>query len=158
VIDAGALEAFSTQPGFDGRPGDVLTPHEGELERLLPRDGRTRPEWATAAAKTFRATVLLKGARSVVAGAEDDDVWFNTTGNSGMATGGMGDVLTGVIAALMGAGIKGRQAAGLGAWLCGCAADIAITQGDPSKESLTARDVINFLGKAFLRLHKATSD
>ncbi len=157
VIDAGGLEALGMQPGFACRGEDVLTPHEGELARLLPRDCRTRWQWATDAAKMSGGTVLLKGARSIVASAEDDDVWFNTTGNSGMATGGMGDVLTGVIAALMGAGMTGRKAAGLGAWLCGCAADIAITHGNQTKESLTASDVIAFLGKAFMRLREPVS-
>ncbi len=157
VVDAGALAALGMGGDFAFTADDVLTPHEGELARLLPRNDRTRAEWAKAAAQKLGATVLLKGARSVIASAEDDELWINTTGNSGMATGGMGDVLAGVLAALMGAGVKGRHAAAVAAWLCGCAADLAVTQGEQTKESLVASDVLAYLGRAFRRLHLADS-
>jgi NAD(P)H-hydrate epimerase len=96
-------------------------------------------------------TLLLKGARTIV-GHRGKPLSFNTTGNPGMATGGMGDVLTGVCAGLMGQGLSPYDAARLGAWLCGRAAERAIFQGSASEESLLPSDVLANLGAAFNEL------
>jgi len=96
-------------------------------------------------------TLLLKGARTIVAERGTPAI-FNSTGNPGMGSGGMGDVLTGVCAALIGSGHSCRDAAMLGAWLCGRAAEIAIFNGTGSQESLTATSVISHLGAACFSL------
>jgi NAD(P)H-hydrate epimerase len=130
VIDADGLNALSPTV-IGGRDGDgplVLTPHPGEMARLTgrstaevlaDRDGAAR-ELAAAA----RATVLLKGAGSVVAD-RAGELHVNPTGNSGLASGGTGDVLTGVIAALLARGMAEAEAATLGAYLHGFAGDLA---------------------------------
>ena len=92
-------------------------------------------------------TLLLKGSRTIIAQGNHPAV-FNSTGNPGMGSGGMGDVLTGVCAALIGGGHSPRHAAILGAWLCGRAAEIAIFNGGDSQESLSATSVITHLGAA----------
>jgi NAD(P)H-hydrate epimerase len=92
-------------------------------------------------------TLLLKGSRTIIAEKGNSPV-FNSTGNPGMGSGGMGDVLTGVCAALIGSGHSCREAAMLGAWLCGRAAEIAIFNGTDSQESLSATSVIAQLGAA----------
>ena len=113
------------------------------------------PKWRSEIAEKFtapnRVTLLLKGSRTVVAEA-GHPLSYNTTGNPGMATGGMGDVLTGVCAALLGAKLAPRDAARLGAWLCGRAAEIAICNGQASEESLLPTDVLDHLGAAFREL------
>ena len=97
------------------------------------------------------ATLLLKGARSLV-GRQGEALSFNGTGSPGMATGGMGDVLTGVIAALMGQGLRGYDAARLGAWWCGRAAEIAVEQGNEVEETLTPTRLQDYLGSALREL------
>jgi NAD(P)H-hydrate epimerase len=96
----------------------------------------------------FSVTLLLKGARTLI-GARGKPLSYNTTGTPGMASGGMGDVLTGVLAALAGQGLEPYDAARLGAWLCGHAAEIAITRDNEAEESLSATRVIAHLGAAF---------
>jgi len=93
----------------------------------------------------------LKGSRTIVA-ERDRPLSYNTTGNPGMATGGMGDILTGVCAGLAGQGLSLYDAARLGAWLCGRAAEIAIFGGSQSEQSLLPRDVLDHLGTAFNEL------
>ena len=103
-------------------------------------------------------TLLLKGARTLVAqrdgGASDPRLSFNTTGNPGMATGGMGDVLTGVCAALAGQGLSLFDAARVGAWVCGRAAELAVFHWGHSEESLCATDLPDFFGPAFRELRQ----
>ena len=96
----------------------------------------------------FPFTLLLKGARTIV-GQSSLPLSYNSTGTPGMASGGMGDVLTGVLAALAGQGLGLYDSARLGAWLCGRAAECAITHGGESEESLSATHVIANLGAAF---------
>ena len=150
VIDADALNAIAGNLELlkDAAGVRILTPHPGEMERLFPRENRTRREWARAfAASHPNVVILLKGARTIIT-MGDGPIYFNTTGSPGMATGGMGDVLTGVITALCARGIDPLHAAALGAWLCGRAAESALCQGE-SEESLAASDVISHLGSAF---------
>ena len=153
VVDADALNAVSTEVSTlsKGAGPRLLTPHPGEMERLFPQAGRSRRDWATEFVDRYPVTLLLKGARTVIARSDQPPV-FNTTGNPGMGSGGMGDVLTGVCAALIGAGRSPREAAMIGAWICGRAAEIAIFHGNDSQESLSATSVIGHLGSAFSSL------
>ena len=150
VVDADALNAVSTDVSIFAHCAGprLLTPHPGEMERLEARAGRSRREWASQFAERYPVTLLLKGARTIIA-QHDTPLVFNSTGNPGMGSGGMGDVLTGVCAALIGSGHSPRDSAMLGVWLCGCAAEIAISHGKESQESLSAMSVISHLGPAF---------
>lgn len=149
VVDADALNALATDLSIlNSCAGPrLLTPHPGEMERLFSQKGRTRREWAEQFVSNYPVTLLLKGARTVITEKDKPSV-FNTTGNPGMGSGGMGDVLTGVCAALIGGGHTPREAALLGAWLCGRAAEIAIFNGKESQESLAASAVIENFGAA----------
>lgn len=153
VVDADALNALSMETSILSKCAGhrLLTPHPGEMERLTPQSGRNRRDWATGFVHAYPVTLLLKGARTIIAQADHPPV-FNGTGNPGMGSGGMGDVLTGVCAALIGGGDSPRNAAILGAWLCGRAAEIAIFNGSDSQESLAASSVIASLGAAFRSL------
>lgn len=100
----------------------ILTPHVGEFRRMYPQAGEDRRTDAYAFAKEYGCILLLKGHRTLIT---DGNVCYeNTTGNPGMATGGSGDVLSGMIAGLLGQGIEPLMAAALGAWLHGRAGDI----------------------------------
>ena len=112
-----------------------------------------RAETARKFCEEHAVTLLLKGSRTIVAEA-GHSLSYNTTGNPGMATGGMGDVLTGVCAGLLGQKLSPNDAGRLGAWLCGRAAELAIFHGDASEESLLPSDLLNHLGEAFLRLRE----
>jgi len=155
VIDADALNAVSRDVSLLSRCAGprLLTPHPGEMERIDPQQSRTRRLWAEDFVSTYPVTLLLKGARTIVA-EKGNPVAFNSTGNPGMGSGGMGDVLTGVTAALIGSGKSPRESAILGAWLCGRAAEIAIFNDFDSQESLSATSVIDHLGAAFASLRK----
>ena len=155
VVDADALNAVSRDITLLGRCAGprILTPHPGEMERLHPRGERTRRLWAEEFVDRYPVTLLLKGARTIIA-EHGHPVSFNGTGNPGMASGGMGDVLTGVCGALTGAGHSCRDASTLGAWLCGRAAEIAIFHGAESQESLRASSLMANLGKAFSSLRR----
>ena len=149
VVDADALNALSLEISILSKCAGhrLLTPHPGEMERLHPQAGRTRREWAASLVQEYPVTLLLKGARTIIVQGDHPPV-FNSTGNPGMGSGGMGDVLTGVCAALIGGGHSPRNAAVLGAWICGRAAEIAIFNGGDSQESLSATSVITHLGAA----------
>jgi NAD(P)H-hydrate epimerase len=153
VVDADALNAVSTDISILSHcvGPRLLTPHPGEMERLVAQGGRSRREWASAFVELYPVTLLLKGARTIIA-QHDAPLVFNSTGNPGMGSGGMGDVLTGVCAALIGSNQSPRDAAMLGAWLCGRAAESAIFNGSDSQESLSATSVIDHLGAAFKSL------
>jgi len=129
----------------------LLTPHPGEMQRLMAgRKITDRASDATAFVQEHPVTLLLKGARTVIA-QRDQRLRYNTTGNPGMATGGVGDVLTGLCTALLGQGADTYLAASMGAWLSGRAAEISLTGGS-SPESLTPTDVLASLGAAFASL------
>lgn len=152
VIDADALTivAHAGLKHLDAVKGPrLLTPHPGEMQRLLAgKPVKDRSEAAKDFSEKHPVTLLLKGARTVIA-EKGRALRYNTTGNPGMATGGMGDVLTGVCAALLGQGADTYLAASIGAWVCGRAAELAITLGEASIESLTPTDVLQNLGGAF---------
>jgi hydroxyethylthiazole kinase-like uncharacterized protein yjeF len=150
VVDADALNALSREVTLLERCAGprLLTPHPGEMERLDPQRGRSRRLWAEEFVARYPVTLLLKGARTIIAEKQHPSA-FNTTGNPGMGSGGMGDVLTGVCAALIGAGKTPREAALLGTWICGRAAESALVNAVASQESLSATMLIAHLGTAF---------
>jgi len=154
VVDADALTILASRiETLDHCLGPrLLTPHPGEMARLEHASTmRSRRGAVEAFTGRFPSTLLLKGARTLV-GERGFPLSYNTTGHPGMATGGMGDVLTGVSAALAGQGLRLYDAARLGAWLCGRAAELAISGGAQSGESLSATHVIAQLGAAFKNL------
>ncbi|MBU3664790.1 MAG: NAD(P)H-hydrate dehydratase [Chthoniobacterales bacterium] len=152
VIDADALTiiAHAGLKHLDSVKGPrLLTPHPGEMQRLLAgKQIGDRAKTAEEFAARHPVTLLLKGSRTVIA-EKGRALRYNTTGNPGMATGGMGDVLTGICAALLGQGADTYWAASIGAWVSGRAAEIAVTRGGASVESLTPTDVLSHLGRAF---------
>jgi NAD(P)H-hydrate epimerase len=113
-----------------------LDPESKDLSRLAT---------ATRFTEQHPVTLLLKGSRTIIA-ERGKPASYNTTGDPGMATGGMGDVLTGVCAALAGAGLPLYDAARVGAWLCGRAAELALSEGGESQESLSPVHVLHHLG------------
>jgi NAD(P)H-hydrate epimerase len=156
VIDADALTMLSAnKPLLDVFAGPrLLTPHPGEMNRLFEMRDFTRRQVVEKFTVRFPVTLLLKGARTLV-GEKGRPFSYNTTGSPGMATGGMGDVLTGVCVALIAQGLACYDAARLGAWVCGRAAEIAIHNGAQSEESLAATDVLKNLGAAFKQMRGA---
>jgi len=151
LIDADGLNRLAAAERLDLlRPQHLITPHPGEFARLAP-DLAELPRLAAAARFVERhpATLLLKGARSVIA-APGVPPRVNPTGHAGMASGGQGDVLAGICGALLAADIEPADAASLGAWLAGRAAERALTHGGDSEQSCTASETIAHLGGAFL--------
>lgn len=155
VIDADGLTSLTDDLGQlkRTRAATILTPHPGEMARLLRTDVRSVQGNRVAVARAFacehQCVVVLKGARSVIA-ATDGRVWVNPTGNAGMASGGMGDVLAGLVGGLLAQGLAPAQAARLGAYLHGEVADaIAASQG---QLGMRATDVAEGLPMGFARL------
>jgi len=154
VIDADGLNNLSGITDWPGRVKAklVLTPHPGEMKRLwdgvfrkqMPAE---RQEQAGELAEQTRTVVVLKGAGTVVT--DGHEVYVNKTGNPGMATAGSGDVLTGVITALIGQGMSNLDAAVLGVYIHGLAGDIAAEK--TGQVSLIASDIIESLSEAFLK-------
>ncbi|MDQ6765390.1 MAG: NAD(P)H-hydrate dehydratase, partial [Verrucomicrobiota bacterium] len=156
VIDADGLNILSQQMSTleKSTAPRLLTPHPGEMKRLFPSQEGSRAEIAARFSAKYPTTLLLKGSRTIVA-ERGRSLSYNTTGNPGMATGGMGDVLTGVCAALMAQKLSAYDAARVAAWVCGRAAEIAIFQGNASEQSLLPTDVVQNLGRAFIDLQTA---
>jgi len=148
VVDADALNALSRNLSLlDRLPSHrLLTPHPGELARLTERRGG-RVELTRELADTWGVTLLHKGARTAIA-SPDRPVELNTTGHPGMASGGMGDVLTGVCAGLAGQGLALHDAACVGSWLVGRAAELARDRGPVAAESVSAPRAAEQLGAA----------
>jgi NAD(P)H-hydrate epimerase len=155
VVDADALNAISSNVSVLKNCGGLrlLTPHPGEMKRLAGDKKISRAELARQFTNEFPVTLLLKGSRPLVA-ANGRSISYNTTGNPGMATGGMGDILTGVCAALLAQKLSPFDAGRIGAWVCGRAAEIAIFNNGASEQSLVPRDVLTNLGRAFHDLHR----
>jgi len=158
VIDASGLNAFAGRAGELNPRGlpRVITPHPGELARLLETDARSinadRIAAARQAAKATRCVVVLKGHQSLVA-EPDGHVYVNPTGNAGMASGGMGDVLAGMIAALLARDTAPLDAACAGAYLHGLAGDLlAEEMGDTG---LTAMDLAERIPAAVQRVRRS---
>ena len=153
MTDADALNAISTDPAAlkNNLGPRLLTPHPLEMERLFPQQSRTRRQWVDDFVAEYPVTLLLKGARTLI-GESGSPPAYNSTGHPGMASGGMGDVLTGVTAALLAQGKTPLPSAKLAAWICGHAAELALRDNSASQESLTASDIITHLGPAFTDL------
>jgi NAD(P)H-hydrate epimerase len=153
VLDADGLFALSPfAPEFRRSAPFVLTPHPGEFARLTGTDAPVtdadRAHQALDFARRFGVVLLLKGSGTVVT--DGARLYTNTTGNPGMATGGSGDVLTGVIAALLGQGLSAFDAAVLGAWVHGRAGDLgAAVLG---QTALNSPDLLDYLPAAFREL------
>ena len=150
LLDADALTLLGRGelPPLPGRDAGrhLLTPHPGELERILTGDpvpGHA-PAAARAAAVRWQAVVLLKGAPSVVATPAGDPLWISASGGSAFARGGMGDVLTGVAGALLARGMAAREAAAMALHLTGRAADHALEAGCAS-DALLPSDLVDGL-------------
>ncbi len=156
VIDADGLNAFAGAPGdLQGRDGldVIITPHPGEMARLSGRSTEDVQADRLEVARTFASDhhlhVVLKGHRTLVASPEGS-VAINLTGNPGMATGGTGDVLTGVIAGWFAQMLDAEGACRLGVYLHGHAGDLA--EADEGETALTASDLLHHLGDAALEL------
>jgi len=151
VIDADGLNALSARPEVLNRPGGprILTPHPGEFARLVAArlPAERRPAAAVELAARSGVIVVLKGHQTFVTDGRTE--WRNTTGNPGMASGGTGDVLTGVITALMCRQLSPLDAARLGVYLHGLSGDLAAEE--LGQESLAASDLVRFLPEAFRR-------
>jgi len=126
----------------------LITPHPGEMSRLVDIGKMSRTGVARNFCDHFPATLLFKGSRTIVC-ERGQPLSYNTTGNPGMASGGMGDVLTGVCAGLAGQKLSLFDSARVGAWACGRAAEISIFNFGASEESLLATNVLDHLGAAF---------
>jgi NAD(P)H-hydrate epimerase len=152
---AGDLELLAARTG-----PTVLTPHEGELARLLDTGADQvadhRLASAREAARRSAATVLLKGARTIVAD-PDGTAFIVPTGNPGLATPGTGDVLTGIIVGQLAKGLTATEAACLGAYVHGLAADLAVETA-VSAEGMIASDLFDFLPVAVERLVRGDDD
>ena len=152
LIDADALNCISKHKFLrDSMPmNSILTPHPGELKRLIGdwNNDFQKIELAKEFSKEHQVIIIIKGANTlIVAG---DDLYFNTTGNPGMATAGSGDVLSGIITGLLAQGYKPLDASLFGVYLHGSAGDLA--SGYLGFEALIASDIINTLGTAYIKL------
>jgi NAD(P)H-hydrate epimerase len=156
VIDADGLNAFIGDPdrltGRDGRDV-IITPHPGEMGRLVGMSTEevqaNRLDIARNFAVGHHIYVVLKGHRTIIA-APGGATFINPTGNPGMATGGSGDVLTGMIAAWLGQLLDAEAACKLAVYLHGLAGDLA--EADDSEVAMTAADIAGHLGDAVLDL------
>lgn len=156
VVDADALNILASHRAWMQQlPKNLIfTPHPRELDRLAGITSSNCTERlykACELADRLHGYILLKGHFSALCH-PDGKVEFCSTGNSGMATAGSGDVLTGIITALLARGYKQADAARIGMYLHGLAGDLAIK--DLGKESLIASDLIDYLPKAFLRMEE----
>lgn len=149
VVDADGLNALAATPGGLDRPGGprVFTPHPGEFARLLGTDNvaaEDRARLAREMALRTGAVLLVKGHETVIT--DGVQIAYNTTGNPGMATGGCGDVLTGIITAFLCQGLAPFDAARLGAYVHGLAGDYAA--GTVGQVGMIARDLLRRIPRA----------
>jgi len=150
VLDADGINVLGRKPGvLRRRAALVLTPHPGEFARLtettVAEVQASRESQAVSFAREFGVVLALKGHATLVT--DGRRLYRNTTGNPGMATGGAGDVLTGLIAALIGQGLDAFAAAQLGVHLHGLAGDFA--RDEIGEASLIASDLLTYLPRAF---------
>jgi NAD(P)H-hydrate epimerase len=152
VIDADALNIISEDKDLLQQvPVDsILTPHPKEFERLFGKaeNDFERMDIALKQSAEYNCIIILKGKYTLVA--KNGEGWFNTTGNAGLAKGGSGDILTGILTALLAQKYEPLQAALFGVYIHGLAADFALQA--QSQESMLATDVIENLGAAFSSL------
>lgn len=153
VLDADALNIIAANRElFHIVPkGSILTPHPKEFQRLVGawKNDFERLEKQRQLARELKSVVLVKGAYTAIA-SPTGDLFFNTTGNPGMATGGTGDVLTGILTGLLAQKYPASEATILGVYLHGLAGDLGVLEKGP--ESLIASDITRFLPHAFRQL------
>lgn len=158
VVDADALNIVAQHKELLEKlpPGTVITPHFVEFDRLFGNTGTTeaRNRLAIEMAKKYKLYIVLKGHHTLIAAPCITGVlgpaWYNTTGNAGMATGGSGDVLTGIITGLLAQHYTTLDACLLGVYLHGLAGDIAAEKY--SQPAMIAGDIIDNLGNAFKQI------
>lgn len=150
VFDADALNIMASHQSMLDKlpPGSILTPHVKEFVRMFgeSKNSFERVQKAREMAAKYKVIIVMKGAFTKTVTPEGK-VYFNSTGNPGMATAGSGDVLTGIIGALLAQGYAPENAAVLGVFLHGLSADLAMEH--QSEESLMSGDIITGLGRAF---------
>ena len=155
IFDADALNILSENKTWIPfiPPGSIYTPHPGEFQRLIGKafDDFERNKMQREFSVRNKAYVILKGAHTAIT-CPDGSCYFNSNGNPGMATGGSGDVLTGILLGLMARGYSSKTASILGVFLHGLAGDIATEK--KGYEALIAGDIIDNLGRAFKKLYK----
>ncbi len=155
VIDADALNILSANRDWlSVLPENcILTPHPGEFDRLAGKSasGMARLEKQIEFSQKYKCIVVLKGAHTSVT-SPSGEVWFNSTGNPGMATAGSGDVLTGMILSLLAQKYDPAYAAITGVYLHGLAGDIAAERS--CYESVIASDIINSIPDAYRRIRE----
>ena len=154
VLDADALNSVSDLDLLKNYDGEILvTPHPGEMARMIDKSieeiNQNRIEIAADFAKKYGVNIILKGAATVTAAA-DGRVYLNQTGTNGMATAGSGDVLTGIVSALIGQGMHIFEAAALAAYVHGRAGEVAADQ--KSDFGLKSGDIIDFLPEVWKKL------
>ena len=155
VIDADALNCICNKPEIlkNLKAPAIITPHPGEMARLLHSTPKTvnssRENTAIDFAKKFGVVTVLKGAGTIIA-SPDGEVYINHTGNSGMATGGSGDVLSGIIGSLLAQGAAPINAAAAGVFLHGTIGDLAAEK--LGKISILPTDMIDMIPTAYLKL------
>jgi len=154
LIDADGLNLLAKNLALlkEAKGPLVVTPHIGEMERLIGRkfSADERESVARDFVATHNVTLVLKGTRTLVA-APGQPLFVNTTGNPGLATGGSGDTLSGIIGGLLAQGLAPFDAARLGVWLHGHAADLVLMERD-TEEGLTPTLLAQHLGAAIASL------
>ncbi len=153
ILDADVLNILAQNPDWLSKvpSNSILTPHPGEFKRLVGewKNDFDRIERLSDFAKKYNVNIVLKGAYSAIADSEGK-VHFNSTGNPGMATAGSGDVLTGIVGALLAQGLEASYALKLGVFLHGQAGDMAAIKN--GQLSMVASDITKNLSKALLEL------
>lgn len=155
IVDADALNILGENKEWLSLlpKNSILTPHPKEFERLAGEtsNGFQRMELALEFAEKYKVILVVKGANTIVVN-PSGEVWFNSTGNPGMATAGSGDALTGILLGLLAQGYLPFDAARLGVYVHGLAGDLAAARR--GYEALIASDLIENLGEAFKLVHK----
>ncbi|MSQ78545.1 MAG: NAD(P)H-hydrate dehydratase [Flavobacteriaceae bacterium] len=148
VFDADALNLFAKHKDLKIPEGSILTPHVGEFERLFgpSANGYRRLLKAKEMASKLQVTIVLKGTYTITC-VPEGEICINTNGNPGMAKGGSGDVLTGLITGFLAKGMPPNVAAIAGVYMHGLAGDLAVQTLD--METMTASDIINYFSDAF---------
>ena len=153
ILDADALNCIAARPQMlnDIKPLSIITPHAAEFDRLFgaSQSAEARFIKAIEMARHYRIFIILKGHYTAII-RPDGKVFFNTTGNAGMATAGSGDVLTGIIAGFIAQGLKPERAAILGVYVHGFAGDLAAER--QGEHALIASDIVANLGRAISNL------
>ena len=152
VLDADALNIISTHKNLLEKipPNTIITPHPKEFDRLFGdhKSAEERTKTAIEKALQLGIVIVLKGHKTTIT--HDGNTFLNSTGNPGLAKGGSGDALTGIVTALLSQGYEPFEAAKIGVYLHGLSADLALE--NQSFESMLITDVIEYLGQAFKQI------